>query len=192
MVLERPLIGLHGMFRASQIGVFYQADLGHPDFQVAAVMYHQRYATNTPWFWSNAQPFSMLGHNGEINTLSGNRNWTRARLAGLRGRRARIFADLLTNGSDSYQLNTYWRPDHCGSIPSHRSSVSAQRPGSASALRTLRADRFEHALREPWDGQPVDLPRWPLRDRHGDRNGYRHALLDRKMPFPPLLRIGAR
>ena len=94
-----------GMFRASQIGEFYQADLGHPDFQVAAVMYHQRYATNTPWFWSNAQPFSMLGHNGEINTLSGNRNWTRARLAGLRGRRARIFADLLTNGSDSYQLN---------------------------------------------------------------------------------------
>jgi len=52
-----------GMFRASQIGEFYQADLGHPDFQVAAVMYHQRYATNTPWFLSNAQPFSMLGHN---------------------------------------------------------------------------------------------------------------------------------
>src|ERR671923_922206 len=94
-----------GLFRASQIGEFYQADLGHPDFQVAAVMYHQRYATNTPWRWSNAQPFSMIGHNGEINTLSGNRNWLRARLAALRGSQWQCLADLLPDGSDSYQLN---------------------------------------------------------------------------------------
>ena len=167
-----------GMFRASQIGEFYQADLGHPDFQVAAVMYHQRYATNTPWFWSNAQPFSMLGHNGEINTLSGNRNWTRARLAGLRGRRARIFADLLTNGSDSYQLNNVLEAViHCGVDP-----VSAllglipeaweSRLGMADGLRAWY--RLQHAMREPWDG-PAGLiyldGRYAI--AHGDRNGYR-------------------
>jgi glutamate synthase domain-containing protein 2/glutamate synthase domain-containing protein 1/glutamate synthase domain-containing protein 3 len=167
-----------GLFRASQIGEFYQADLGHPDFQVAAVMYHQRYATNTPWFWSNAQPFSMLGHNGEINTLSGNRNWTRARLAGLRGRRARVFADLLTNGSDSYQLNAVLEAViHCGVDP-----ISAllglipeaweSRLGMADGLRAWY--RLQHALREPWDG-PAGLiyldGRYAI--AHEDRNGYR-------------------
>jgi glutamate synthase domain-containing protein 2/glutamate synthase domain-containing protein 1/glutamate synthase domain-containing protein 3 len=167
-----------GLFRASQIGDFYQADLGHPDFQVAAVMYHQRYATNTPWFWSNAQPFSLIGHNGEINTLSGNRNWTRARLASLRGRRARLFADLLTDGSDSYQLNAVLEAiTHCGVDP-----ISAllglipeaweSRLGMADGLRAWY--RLQHALREPWDG-PAGLiyldGRYAI--AHEDRNGYR-------------------
>ncbi len=59
---------------------FYE-DLQNPDFETSITLFHQRYSTNTFPTWSLAQPFRMLAHNGEINTLRGNRNWMRAREA---------------------------------------------------------------------------------------------------------------
>jgi hypothetical protein len=102
-------------------------------------------------------------------------HWTRARLAGLRGRRSRIFADLLTNGSDSYQLNNAGGGDPPGSIPSQRSSPSPEAwKLTRHGRRSARLVRLQHAMREPWDG-PAGLiyldGRYAI--AHEDRNGYR-------------------
>ena len=67
---------------APQLPAFY-TDLRDPDYETALAVFHQRYSTNTLPNWLLAQPFRLLAHNGEINTLQGNRNWMRAREASL-------------------------------------------------------------------------------------------------------------
>jgi glutamate synthase (NADPH/NADH) large chain/glutamate synthase (ferredoxin) len=57
---------------------FYE-DLENPDYQTGICLFHQRFSTNTFPTWPLAHPFSMLCHNGEINTVKGNRNWMRSR-----------------------------------------------------------------------------------------------------------------
>ena len=66
-----------GMFLAEDIDNFY-LDLRDENFTSAIAIYHQRYSTNTFPQWSLAQPFRMLAHNGEINTLRGNLNWMKS------------------------------------------------------------------------------------------------------------------
>ena len=66
-----------GMFLAEQLTSFYP-DLLDERFVSNVAIYHQRYSTNTFPTWPLAQPFRMLAHNGEINTLKGNVNWMKA------------------------------------------------------------------------------------------------------------------
>ena len=66
-----------GMFLAEQLSAFYP-DLLDERFVSRFALYHQRYSTNTFPTWRLAQPFRMLAHNGEINTLSGNVNWMKS------------------------------------------------------------------------------------------------------------------
>ncbi len=66
-----------GMMLAEQVAVFYP-DLMDERFESAYAIYHQRYSTNTFPQWWLAQPFRMLAHNGEINTLKGNVNWMKS------------------------------------------------------------------------------------------------------------------
>ena len=66
-----------GMFLAEQLTAFYP-DLLDERFKSRFAVYHQRYSTNTFPTWRLAQPFRMLAHNGEINTLSGNVNWMKS------------------------------------------------------------------------------------------------------------------
>ncbi|MFS4436653.1 glutamate synthase large subunit [Paracoccaceae bacterium GXU_MW_L88] len=66
-----------GMMLAEQVAVFYP-DLEDERFESAFAIYHQRYSTNTFPQWWLAQPFRMLAHNGEINTLKGNLNWMKS------------------------------------------------------------------------------------------------------------------
>ncbi len=66
-----------GMMLAEQVAVFYP-DLMDERFISAFAIYHQRYSTNTFPQWWLAQPFRMLAHNGEINTLKGNVNWMKS------------------------------------------------------------------------------------------------------------------
>lgn len=66
-----------GMFLAEDISNFY-SDLNDERFISAFAIYHQRYSTNTFPQWWLAQPFRMLAHNGEINTLKGNVNWMKS------------------------------------------------------------------------------------------------------------------
>ncbi len=67
-----------GMLLAHQVGQYY-LDLNDPRFVSALALVHQRFSTNTFPTWDLAQPFRMICHNGEINTLRGNLNWMAAR-----------------------------------------------------------------------------------------------------------------
>jgi glutamate synthase (NADPH/NADH) large chain len=67
-----------GMFMAWQLFAYYP-DLANKLLKSALAIVHQRYSTNTFPNWRLAQPFRCIAHNGEINTLSGNRNWMQAR-----------------------------------------------------------------------------------------------------------------
>ena len=66
-----------GMFLAEQLSNFYP-DIQNENFVSKFAIYHQRYSTNTFPTWSLAQPFRVIAHNGEINTLKGNKNWMTA------------------------------------------------------------------------------------------------------------------
>ena len=67
-----------GLLLARQIGSFYK-DLSDKNFKSALALIHQRYSTNTFPTWDLAQLFRYLAHNGEINTIMGNRNWMNER-----------------------------------------------------------------------------------------------------------------
>ncbi|VTT99849.1 glutamate synthase : Glutamate synthase (NADH) large subunit OS=Chthonomonas calidirosea (strain DSM 23976 / ICMP 18418 / T49) GN=CCALI_01654 PE=4 SV=1: GATase_2: Glu_syn_central: Glu_synthase: GXGXG [Gemmataceae bacterium] len=67
-----------GMLKADQLGPYFP-DLADPRVESAIALVHSRYSTNTFPKWSLAQPFNMLAHNGEINTLRGNTTWLLAR-----------------------------------------------------------------------------------------------------------------
>ncbi|MEL7297643.1 MAG: glutamate synthase large subunit, partial [Pseudomonadota bacterium] len=67
-----------GMVMPSVLSKFYR-DLEDPRMQSSVCVFHQRFSTNTWPQWRLAQPFRLLAHNGEINTIQGNRNWARAR-----------------------------------------------------------------------------------------------------------------
>jgi len=67
-----------GLLNAPQVRKFFD-DLKSPKYKSAFVIFHQRYSTNTFPTWHLAHPFRMMAHNGEINTIRGNRNLMRAR-----------------------------------------------------------------------------------------------------------------
>jgi glutamate synthase (ferredoxin) len=67
-----------GLVAADHLGGFY-LDLGNDRFEAPFAIFHQRFSTNTLPTWERAQPFRMLCHNGEINTVQGNENRMRAR-----------------------------------------------------------------------------------------------------------------
>ena len=78
--LSSRTIVYKGLMLGSYLADFYR-DLHDPSYVTAIAVYHQRYSTNTFPTWDRAQPFRMLSHNGEINTIQGNANWMRARQA---------------------------------------------------------------------------------------------------------------
>src|SRR5215213_5318666 len=71
-----------GFCLPEDLAAFYQ-DLRDPDYTSAIALFHQRYSTNTLPTWAMAQPFRFVAHNGEINTVQGNRNWMVARTPAL-------------------------------------------------------------------------------------------------------------
>ncbi|MBI3014057.1 MAG: glutamate synthase large subunit [Candidatus Tectomicrobia bacterium] len=98
-----------GLLVAPHLPNFY-SDLNDPDYESALAVFHQRYSTNTFPTWQLAQPFRALAHNGEINTLRGNRNWVRARepelLSPVWGEEIHWLKPILqAGGSDSASLD---------------------------------------------------------------------------------------
>ncbi|MDR7555518.1 MAG: glutamate synthase large subunit [Armatimonadota bacterium] len=81
--LSRATVVYKGLFVSPQLPRFYR-DLADDAYETAIAVFHQRYSTNTFPSWSLAQPFRLLAHNGEINTLQGNVAWMTAREANLR------------------------------------------------------------------------------------------------------------
>jgi glutamate synthase domain-containing protein 2/glutamate synthase domain-containing protein 1/glutamate synthase domain-containing protein 3 len=98
-----------GLMIATALDRFYP-DLQDASFESAFAIYHQRFSTNTFPTWNLAQPFRMLAHNGEINTIQGNRVWSSAREAELAsdywGEDVRLLKPLIQpGGSDSANLD---------------------------------------------------------------------------------------
>ena len=97
------------MLTATQLRMYYR-DLQDPAFTSSLAMVHSQFSRNTFPSWRLAHPFRILAHNGEINTLRGNRNWMRARYGLLK---SNIFGDelqklypiLTESGSDSATLD---------------------------------------------------------------------------------------
>ena len=76
--LSHRTVTYKGLLNAPQVRRFF-LDFQSPDYRTAFAIFHQRFATNTLPDWTKAQPYRMLAHNGEINTIQGNRNLMRAR-----------------------------------------------------------------------------------------------------------------
>ncbi|MFV0416485.1 MAG: glutamate synthase large subunit [Chthoniobacterales bacterium] len=98
-----------GLLISSSLEKFYP-DLLNPDYETSICVYHQRYSTNTFPTWALCQPARMLAHNGEINTIRGNRIWTAAREAELQadfwGDDIQLFHPIVQpGGSDSASLD---------------------------------------------------------------------------------------
>jgi len=154
------MIVYKGLLVSSSLEKFYP-DLLNPNYETSIAVYHQRYSTNTFPTWPLAQPFRMLAHNGEINTVRGNRNWTTAREAELR-------ADFW--GDDIHLLRPIIQPDGSDSASldnvlevltmSGRSILHAMTMLVPPAWRTdkhmppeLAAYyEFHRCICEPWDG----------------------------------------
>jgi len=81
--LSPDVLGYKGLVMPEALPEFY-TDLRDERFTSAICVFHQRFSTNTWPQWKLAQPFRHLAHNGEINTIAGNRRWARARMKGLK------------------------------------------------------------------------------------------------------------
>ncbi|MDR1386790.1 MAG: glutamate synthase large subunit [Propionibacteriaceae bacterium] len=149
-----------GMLTTSQLETFFP-DLHQPDFVSALGLVHSRFSTNTFPSWRLAHPYRLIAHNGEINTVTGNRNWMRARQARLAsdliaGDMARLFPICTPGGSDSASFDEVLELLHL----SGRSLAHAMLmmiPQAWQGDDGLEADlaafyQYQACLMEPWDG----------------------------------------
>lgn len=149
-----------GLFLARSLPEFY-ADLRDPACETALAVFHQRYSTNTFPTWALAQPFRRLAHNGEINTVQGNRNWMRAREALLdapvwEGGLADLLPVIDPRGSDSASLDNaleLLELSGRGLLHAMRLLVPEAWEQMTELPEAVRACYAYHAaLMEPWDG----------------------------------------
>ncbi|MCE8006548.1 glutamate synthase large subunit [Aestuariivita sp.] len=172
-----------GMMLAEQVGEFYP-DLMDTRFESAFAIYHQRYSTNTFPQWWLAQPFRMLAHNGEINTLKGNINWMKSheiRMAsGAFGDMAEDIKPIIPQGSsDSAALDAVFEVlVRAGRNAPMAKTMLVPESWSKQAVELPQAWRdmysYCNSVMEPWDG-PAALAmtdgRWVCAGL--DRNGLR-------------------
>ncbi len=185
--LSSRTIVYKGLVRGSDLGSFYP-DLGQLPPAVAYATFHQRFSTNTRPTWRLAQPFRYLAHNGEINTIRGNRRAMAGRSAGLGGGRlgARLGHEAATAaildlaGSDSLSLDEALELLVMAGWPVARAMIALVPESLAlrdDPIEGLQAWQDMLAARlEPWDG-PAALV-FGDGQRVGallDRNGLRPA-----------------
>ena len=148
------------LLTGTQLAAFFP-DLRLPDYETALAVFHQRYSTNTSPSWALAQPFRLLAHNGEINTLWGNRNAMRAREPALAspvwGENVdRLRPVIWAEGSDSASLdNALELLVRSGRDPVHALMmlVPEAHEGAVEMEPALRGFyEFHECLVEPWDG----------------------------------------
>ncbi len=149
-----------GLLAGGDLAAFYP-DLADERFETALTIFHQRYSTNTAPTWTLAQPFRFLAHNGEVNTVQGNRRWTAAREATLRGggwgdRIQGLVPIIQEGGSDSTSLDNVLEVlvrSGQGPIEALAILVGEGWEGRDDLDPARRAFYEYHApLMEPWDG----------------------------------------
>ena len=158
--LSTQTVVYKGLMLSPYLADFY-LDLKNPLFETALAVIHTRYSTNTTSNWQRAQPFRMIAHNGEINTLQGNVNWMRARESALASPHwpdssNDLNAIIDTHGSDSAMLdNVLELLVRAGRDIHHSMAMLA--PEAWENLIDIHPDRhafyrYQAALMEPWDG----------------------------------------
>ncbi|MDR0506378.1 MAG: glutamate synthase large subunit [Dysgonamonadaceae bacterium] len=172
-----------GMLTSTQLRGYF-TDLTNPYFTSGLALVHSRFSTNTFPSWDLAQPFRMLGHNGEINTICGNRYWMKARESILEvpnlGKPEDIFPIIQPDMSDSASLdNVLEFLVMAGfSLPHALSMLIPESWNSKNPISDeLKAFYEYHSIiMEPWDG-PATLLFTDGRYAGGmlDRNGLRPA-----------------
>jgi glutamate synthase domain-containing protein 2/glutamate synthase domain-containing protein 1/glutamate synthase domain-containing protein 3 len=141
-----------GLMAGTRLADFY-LDLRDPRSESCLAVFHQRYSTNTMPDWRLAQPFRMLAHNGEINTVTGNRAWMRAREAELE---PALRGAIWSEGSDSASLDNAlellvargWEVSEA--LMSLVPDAWEGRGDLASSVRDFY--RYQSVRFEPWDG----------------------------------------
>ena len=166
-----------GMLTTDQLDSFFP-DLVDERVASALAVVHSRFSTNTFPSWPLAHPFRFIAHNGEINTVMGNRNWMRAREALLDsdlipGDLDRLFPICTPGASDSASFDEVLELLHLGgrSLPH---SVLMMIPEAWENHTEMDARlrsfyEFHSALMEPWDGPAVRRLHRRLADRRGPR-----------------------
>lgn len=148
-----------GLMMPADLVLFYP-DLGDERLATAICVFHQRFSTNTLPRWPLAQPFRFLAHNGEINTITGNRNWAQAR-------RTKFSSPLLPDlgnlgpivnrtGSDSSSMDNMLELLVTGGVDLFRGLRMIIPPAWQNA-ETMDADlrafyEYNSMHMEPWDG----------------------------------------
>ena len=155
------VVSYKGLVMPTHIKEFYK-DLGNPDFEISFCLFHQRFSTNTLPQWKLAQPFRMIAHNGEINSVTANRFNVVAKMAAAK---SDVFTDdemnrlknVIQNGmSDSASLDNFMeflRVNGVDFFKAARSLVPAPWHNAPHMDSDLRAF-YEYASTcfEPWDG----------------------------------------
>ena len=181
--LSARTITYKGMLTSHQLAEFFP-DLSDERVISGLALVHSRFSTNTFPSWPLAHPYRYLAHNGEINTLAGNRNWMRARealcasdlLPGLE----RAFPIVTPGASDSASFDEVLELLHLGGRPLHH-AVLMMIPEAWENHRTMEPARrafyrFHASLMEPWDGPAaVAFTDGTVIGAVLDRNGLRPA-----------------
>jgi len=149
-----------GMLTTDQLELFFP-DLSDQRFATELALVHSRFSTNTFPSWPLAHPYRLIAHNGEINTVKGNRNWMKARESQLasgviRGDLERLFPICSEGGSDSATFDEVLELLHLGgrSLPH---SVLMMIPEAWENHEQMDPARkafyeFHSTFMEPWDG----------------------------------------
>ncbi|MFC8191619.1 glutamate synthase large subunit [Cellulomonas sp. NPDC057328] len=157
--LSARTIVYKGMLTPGQLEPFF-ADLSDPRYASEIALVHSRFSTNTFPSWPLAQPFRMIAHNGEINTVRGNRNWMAAREGMLASEALGDLAPLLPvctpGGSDSGSFDEVLELLHLAgrSLP-HAMTMMIPEPWENHAQMdpaTRAFFEYHSTLMEPWDG----------------------------------------
>ncbi len=171
-----------GMLTTQQLAEVFP-DLLDERVASALVLVHSRFSTNTFPAWELAHPYRLMAHNGEINTVKGNRNWMRAREALLAtdlipGDLSRVFPICTPGGSDSASFDEVLELLHLGgrSLPHAVLMMIPEAWENHAEMDDARRAfySFHSSLMEPWDGPAaVTFTDGSLIGAVLDRNGLR-------------------
>ena len=158
--LSSRTIVYKGMLTTGQLEEFFP-DLSNQLVVSAMALVHSRFSTNTFPSWPLAHPYRFIAHNGEINTVKGNRNWMRARETLLQsdlipGDIKRLFPIVNNSGSDSASFDEVLELLYLGgrSLPHSILMMIPESWENHATMSQVRKDfyAFHSALMEPWDG----------------------------------------
>ncbi|MDI5919712.1 glutamate synthase large subunit [Halomonas sp. LR5S13] len=157
--LSREVVSYKGLMMPVDLPAFYP-DLGDERLETAICVFHQRFSTNTAPRWPLAQPFRLLAHNGEINTVEANRGWANSRKENFVNERLPEIAGLdeivNTSGSDSSSMDNMLEVLLTGGMELHR-AVRMMVPPAWQNVELMDGDlrafyEYNSMHMEPWDG----------------------------------------